>query len=238
MSKAQTTTKMSPTATHANNANNAKDGNRLMTLPADLPVPADDGAADHLWNLRLPADLSLPSTNGGPLVVLANLKRAVIFFYPRTGLGGQPAGADWDAIPGARGCTPQACGYRDTFAQFQALGVAVLACSTQTTEYQRDLVSRMKLPYPVLSDERLELVNRLRLPTFDYAVASGGPRILIKRMAWLVEDGRIRYVWYPVFPPDENAAEVLRVLKRRYAYAATGKPNSDGSAGNAANSKL
>ncbi len=183
-------------------------------LPDNLPVPEDDGAADHLKGTRLP-DLEMPATTGAP-VRLSSLKRAVIFAYPRTGSPDRPPGPDWDAIPGARGCTPQSCGFRDLRAEFDAMGVQVLGLSTQTTVYQREFVERTHVPFPILSDAGLELVRALRLPTFEFdlaALGGGGPDTLIKRMAWFIEDGVIRHVWYPVFPPDRNAEVVLSWLK-------------------------
>ena len=185
-------------------------------LPDHLPVPEDDGAADHLPGTRLP-DLELPATIGPP-VRLADLGRAVLFAYPRTGTPDRHPGPDWDAIPGARGCTPQGCGYRDLRAEFDALGVRVLGLSTQTTEFQREFAERTHLPFPILSDAGLGLVRLLRLPTFEYdvaAVGGGGPDTLIRRMAWFIESGVISHVWYPVFPPDRNAEVVLSWLKSR-----------------------
>jgi peroxiredoxin len=185
-------------------------------LPANLPAPEDDGAADHLAGTRLP-DLQLPATIGSP-IRLVDLERAVLFAYPRTGTPDRHPGPDWDAIPGARGCTPQSCGFRDLRAEFGALGVRVLGLSTQTTEFQREFAERTHFPFPILSDAGLELVRVLRLPTFEYdvaAVGGGGPDTLIKRMAWFIESGVIRHVWYPVFPPDKNAEVVLSWLKSR-----------------------
>jgi peroxiredoxin len=185
-------------------------------LPANLPAPEDDGAADHLAGTRLP-DLQLPATIGSP-IRLVDLERAVLFAYPRTGTSERHPGPDWDAIPGARGCTPQSCGFRDLRAEFGALGVRVLGLSTQTTEFQREFAERTHFPFPILSDAGLELVRVLRLPTFEYdvaAVGGGGPDTLIKRMAWFIEGGVIRHVWYPVFPPDRNAEVVLSWLKSR-----------------------
>lgn len=189
-----------------------------FALPPDLPVPADDGAADHLRGARLPA-MGLPSTDGGEVVVSA-LDRAVVFMYPRTGTPEEPNDPSWDAIPGARGCTPQSCGFRDLRAEFAALGVRVFGLSTQTTAYQREMVERLHMGIPALSDSELRLVRALRLPTFEFDSGSvtwsggrDGPRTLIRRMAWYVEGGVIARVWYPVFPPDRNAGEVLEWLR-------------------------
>jgi peroxiredoxin len=185
----------------------------VYALPAGLPVPVDDGAADHLRGAAVPP-VALPATSGG-LVELPVLARgpAVLFFYPRTGEAGTPAGPEWDLIPGARGCTPQSCGFRDLHADFQALGVAVAGVSTQSTAYQREFVERNHLPFALLSDAALRLTGALRLPTFEFPVAGGGPTTLIRRMAWYLEGGRIARVWYPVFPPDRNAETVLAWLR-------------------------
>jgi peroxiredoxin len=180
----------------------------VSTLPRDLRVPIDDGAA-------VPA-LALRATSGTSMD-LAALARgpAVLFLYPRTGERGASAGPEWNLIPGARGCTPQSCGFRDLHADFRALGVAVAGVSTQTTAYQQEFVERNHVPFDLLSDADLALTRALRLPTFEFAVASGGPTTLIRRMAWYLERGRIQHVWYPVFPPDKNAETVLAWLRRR-----------------------
>jgi peroxiredoxin len=175
-------------------------------LPHDLPVPQDDGAADHLRGLRLPP-ISLPATTGG-VIDLSKLHNTILFIYPRTGVGGKSPGADWDAIPGARGCTPHSCGFRDLRAEFDALGIRVIAMSTQTIEYQTEFATRIHFPFPILSDASLAATKALRLPTFDFDPTQhggGGPNTLIKRMAWYILHGVIRHVWYPVFPPDKNA---------------------------------
>lgn len=187
----------------------------LMRLPEGLPVPVDDGAASHLNNAVLPS-LALHSTLGKP-VNLARLAKTVIFFYPRTGIPGRPVGASWDKIPGARGCTPQSCGFRDLHARFKKLGVKVYGCSTQTTAYQRAFKKRNNVAFDFLSDYHLELVRTMRLPTFEYPVESGGPDTLIRRMAWYIDSGRIAKVWYPVFPPDKNAETVLSWLEGKDA---------------------
>jgi peroxiredoxin len=191
----------------------------VYTLPPDLPVPVDDGAADHLRGAAIPA-VVLPSTAGTSvdLRVLAATP-GVLFFYPRTGEAGIPAGPEWDLIPGARGCTPQSCGFRDLHGEFSARGVSVVGVSTQTTAHQREFVERNHVPFPLLSDAELVLTRAARLPTFEFPVRSGGPSTLIKRMAWYVEAGRIVHVWYPVFPPDRNAATVLAWLRARSARA-------------------
>lgn len=180
-----------------------------------LPVPRDDGACDHLPGLRVPS-VRLASTAGRWVDVAEIAARpAVLFFYPRTGEPDRPAGPAWDAIPGARGCTPQSCGFRDQHGQFLARGVSVYGVSTQETGYQRAFVERNHVPFEMLSDRDLALTRALRLPTFEYPVEGGGPTTLIKRMAWFVDRGRIERVWYPVFPPDRNAETVLDWLRER-----------------------
>ena len=187
------------------------------TLPAGLPVPVDDGATAHLPGAAVPA-VTLPATSGR-LVGLRHWAAAsgVLFFYPRTGEAGRSAGPEWDAIPGARGCTPQSCGFRDLAAEFAAEGVRLAAVSTQDTAYQREFVERNHIPFEILSDAALGLTRALALPTFEFAAPRGGRSTLIKRMAWHVEGGQIVKVWYPVFPPDRNAETVLAWLRERRA---------------------
>lgn len=194
--------------------------NDPTTLPANLPAPVDDGAAAHLVGAVIPS-IELPSTLAAE-IDLAQLTRrpTVLFFYPRTGVPGKspPSLADgtpWDLVPGMRGCTPQSCGYRDRVAEFRDLGVSIAAISTQTTEYQREFAQRMHIPFPILSDHRLALTRALRLPSIDMPVETGGPSTLLRRMAWYCDQGRIEHVWYPVFPPDENAPRVLEWLRKR-----------------------
>jgi peroxiredoxin len=179
-------------------------------LPPDIPVPQDDGAARHLTGMTLP-DLALAAT-GGPEVNLSKLEgRAVVYIYPRTGVPGVDAPPGWDDIPGARGCTPQSCGFRDHFADLKALGVAhVYGLSTQDTGYQREAAERLHLPFPVLSDADLQLTRAINLPTFT---TSG--MTLLKRMAFVIDDGVIVKAFYPVFPPDKNAGEVIAWLRAR-----------------------
>jgi peroxiredoxin len=177
-------------------------------LPPNIPAPQDDGAARHLTGLTLP-DLALPATSG-PAVNLSKLQgRAVVYIYPRTGVPGVANPEGWDQIPGARGCTPQSCSFRDHYGELKRLGAAHLfGLSTQDTAYQREAAERMHLPFPVLSDQKLQLTSAMRLPTF---VAAG--MSLLKRMAWIIDDGKISHVFYPVFPPDRNADEVVNYLK-------------------------
>jgi peroxiredoxin len=178
-------------------------------LPEDLPAPQDDGAARHLKGMRLP-DIALPATDGSS-VDLSKLKgRTIVYVYPRTGRPGQSLPTGWDAIPGARGCTPQSCGFRDHFADLKALGVAQLyGLSTQDSAYQREAVERLHLPFAILSDAGLALGSALKLPTFTVDGMT-----LIKRMAWVIDDGTITHVFYPVFPPDRSADEVVDWLRK------------------------
>ena len=176
-------------------------------LPADLPVPHDDGAARHLTGRKLPA-LALAATDGSRVDLSKLRGRAVVYIYPRTGVPGQASPDGWDQIPGARGCTPQSCAFRDHFAELKRLGVAHLyGLSTQDTAYQGEAVERLHLPFPLLSDQKLELARALELPTFTVAGMT-----LLKRMAWVIDDGAITKVFYPVFPPDKNAEEVIAWL--------------------------
>jgi peroxiredoxin len=176
-------------------------------LPKDLPVPVDDGGARHLTGARLPA-LALAATDGSQVDLSRLAGRTVVYVYPRTGRPNQPLPTGWDGIPGARGCTPQSCAFRDHFAEIKRLGVAQLyGLSTQTTDYQREAVERLHLPFAILSDADLALTRALRLPTFTV-----DGMVLIKRMAWIVDDGVIAHVFYPVFPPDRNAEDVIAWL--------------------------
>jgi len=173
-------------------------------LPPDIPAPQDDGATRHLTGMKLP-DLALPATSG-EAVILARLGgRTVVYIYPRTGVPGIDPPDGWDMIPGARGCTPQSCSFRDHFADLKRLGVAHLfGLSTQDTAYQQEAVARLHLPFQILSDEQLTLTRTLNLPTFTAAGMT-----LLKRMAWVIDDGVITKVFYPVFPPDRSAADVV-----------------------------
>jgi peroxiredoxin len=177
-------------------------------LPDDLPAPVDDGAADHLPGQALPA-LALPSTGGGTVDLLERSRgrRLVVFAYPRTGRPGVEMPAGWDEIPGARGCTPQACSFRDLSAEFAERGFELFGVSTQDTAYQREAAERLHLPYPLLSDADLRLTTALGLPTLTVDGA-----VLLRRLTMIVRDGRIERVLYPVFPPDRSAADTLAAL--------------------------
>ena len=179
-------------------------------LPADLPVPQDDGAARHLPGMRLPG-IALAAT-GGATVGLSKLKgRTIVYAYPRTGRPGQALPTGWDAIPGARGCTPQSCGFRDHFQELLQLGVAALyGLSTQDTAYQREVAERLHLPFAILSDADLRLIRAMRLPTFEVDGMT-----LLRRMAWVIDDGVVSHVFYPVFPPDQSAGDVVAWLRQQ-----------------------
>ncbi|MCX5747225.1 MAG: peroxiredoxin [Proteobacteria bacterium] len=175
-----------------------------------IPAPIDDGAARHLEGMALP-ELALPATDGTSVSLATLPGRVVVFAYPRTGRPGEPALADdWDQIPGARGCTPQTCAFRDLYGALRAAGAAhVFGLSTQTTDHQREAVARLHLPFAILSDAELTLSRAIELPTFVVAGLE-----LIKRLAMIIDDGRIAKVFYPVFPPDRNAGDVLAWLER------------------------
>lgn len=182
------------------------------TLPPDLPVPEDDGAARHLPGSPVPS-IALPATDGTTVDLAASVSgRTVVYAYPRTGEPDVDPPDGWDLIPGARGCTPQSCGFRDHHAELAALDARVYGLSTQSTDYQREMVARLHLPFPVLSDEDLSLVRALALPTFE---AAG--MVLMKRLTLVVRDGRIEHVFYPVFPPDTHAERVIDWLKENPA---------------------
>ena len=175
------------------------------TLPAGLPVPEDDGAADHLTGLELP-DLRLESSQGSVDI----RKLDVLYVYPRTGRPGEASLPDWDETPGARGCTPQSCGFRDAHGELRDLGKRVAGLSTQVLADQVEFAERNGMPFPVIADPDRELGAAIGLPTFEI-----DGHVLYKRLALVAEDGRIAKVFYPVFPPDENAADVLEWLRRR-----------------------
>lgn len=183
---------------------------QIQTLPDNLPVPTDDGACDHLKQpgFVLPAGVALPATDGRSVDVAALPGLHVVYFYPMTGRPGTDLPGGWNDIPGARGCTPEACAFRDHHAELRALGVReVFGVSTQTTDYQEEAVERLHLPFAMLSDASLQLARALRLPTFE---ADGAT--LVKRVTLVVRDGRVEHCWYPVFPTDLHAGEVAKWL--------------------------
>jgi peroxiredoxin len=177
-------------------------------LPEALPIPEDDGAARHLVGMRLPS-LALAATDGAQVDLAKLAGRTVVYIYPRTGRPGVALPEGWDAIPGARGCTPQSCSFRDHFAELKSLGVSHLfGLSTQDTDYQREAVDRLHLPFQILSDAGLRLSPALSLPTFEVAGMT-----LLKRMVLIIDDGVIAKAFYPVFPPDGSAAAVVGWLR-------------------------
>lgn len=177
-------------------------------LPDELPEPLDDGAADHLWDAPLPP-FDLQATDGSTVRLDRLPGRVVLYAYPRTGRPGEPhLVPDWDSIPGARGCTPESCAFRDHFRDLRAAGASlVFGLSTQDTDYQREAAERLHLPFALLSDADLEMTKALRLPTFE---AAG--QTLLRRFTLVISDARIEHVFYPVFPPDGHAEEVLAWL--------------------------
>jgi len=181
----------------------------IYELPEDLPIPFDDGACDHLTGFLLP-DMALMSTAGTLLNLAKLLGRTVVYCYPRTGSPDQALPTGWDSIPGARGCTPQSCAFRDHYQELQGLHTGVYGLSTQDTAYQQEAAQRLHLPFPLLSDADLIFTKALRLPTFTVDSMT-----LIKRLTLIVEDGEIIKVFYPVFPPDQNAANVIDWLSRQ-----------------------
>ena len=175
-----------------------------------IPAPIDDGAARHLAGARLPS-IALQATNGEMVGLSTISGRTVIYAYPRTGRPAVENPAGWDMIPGARGCTPQSCSFRDHFAELKALGVNQLfGLSTQDPDYQREAAERLHLPFAILSDEHLELTRAMNLPTFE---TSG--MTLLKRFTLVTQDGIVEHVFYPVFSPDRSASDVVEWLSRR-----------------------
>jgi peroxiredoxin len=181
---------------------------KLDSLPDNLPIPLNDGGADHLVGLTLPP-VTLAATDGASVDLGAISGLGVLYFYPRTGRPDEPLPEGWDMIPGARGCTPQSCAFRDHYAELQALGVsAVFGISTQTTAYQAEAAARLHLPFALLCDEERKLAQALRLPMMEVA-----GMVLNRRLTLIVEAGRIVKVFYPIFPPDRNAGDVIAALR-------------------------
>lgn len=181
----------------------------IYQLPLDLPAPADDGATDHLVGVEVP-QLELDSSQG--LVDLAELAvgLAVLYIYPATGVPGRPSPDGWDAIPGARGCTPQSCAFRDHAVELADLGARVAGLSAQPLAEQIEFARREHIPFPVIADPEFRLRDALALPTFEFAGAT-----LYKRVTLVLEAGRVSHLFYPVFPPDRNAADVVAWLRTR-----------------------
>lgn len=181
--------------------------NLLNTLPAGLPIPVDDGLAAHLEGLALP-DISLQST-GGEIVNLRMLgQRAVVYIYPLTGRPDIALPSGWDEIPGARGCTPQACDFSNHYQELRDLKTSVFGLSSQNSVYQSELKSRLHLPFDLLSDSHFLLQSALQFPTFKV-----DGMLLYKRLTLILEHNQIKKVFYPVFPPDQNASQVIGWLK-------------------------
>lgn len=188
-------------------------------LPEGLPVPVDDGAADGLVGRSVP-DLALPATTGGePRLADLAARLLVAYVYPMTGTPGVPLPHGWDDIPGARGCTPQSCAYRDALGEFERLGAAVVGISAQTAAEQAEFAARERIPFPLLSDDGLRLAAVLGLPTFEVE-----GRTFYRRLTFVAAEGRIVKAFYPVFPPDRDAGEVLAWLS---GYASRAELESD-----------
>jgi len=183
----------------------------LSELPSDLPVPVDDGACKHLNGRSLP-DLSLASTKGGEVNISSFRGLTVIYIYPMTGRPDIPLPDGWDQIPGARGCTPQSCSFRDHYEELSRLNATVYGLSTQSTSYQQEAAERLHLPFALLSDEALELTEALSLPTMEIE-----GKTLIKRTTIICDNRVITKVFYPVFPPDANADQVIEWLHQQKA---------------------
>jgi peroxiredoxin len=179
----------------------------IYEVPKDIPAPVDDGACRHLTGVRVPS-VRLQSTAGRPVDPAALSGTTVLYCYPRTGRPEVDPPPGWNEIPGARGCTPQSCAFRDHFEELMRLGAGVFGLSSQTTQYQSEAVERLHLPFELLSDAELAFAKALRLPTFEV-----GSMTLIKRLTLILRDGKIEKVFYPVFPPDANAAEVVAWLR-------------------------
>src|SRR5712691_5204464 len=181
----------------------------VYTVPPNLPVPEDDGACDHLLGMMLP-QLTLESSQGPVSLRALAQERLVLYVYPRTGRPDRPIWEGWNQIPGARGCTPQSCAFRDHAERLAALGSPVAGLSAQSLEDQVEFAEREHIPYPVIADPELKLGVALRLPTFEFDGAT-----LYKRVTLVIEACAIAKVFYPVFPPDRNAADVLAWLEAR-----------------------
>jgi peroxiredoxin len=179
----------------------------LHSVPDWVPVPVDDGACDHLPGARL-ASLALTSTRGRAVDLSALPGRTVVYAYPRTGKPDQDAPAGWDEIPGARGCTPQSCAFRDHHAELRELGAEVYGLAINEPEWQREAAERLSLPFELLSDAPMALTRAMRLPTFEAAGET-----LLKRFTLIVRDGVVEHVMYPVFPTDRNAGDVIAWLR-------------------------
>jgi peroxiredoxin len=183
-------------------------------LPANLPVPLDDGACDHLPGMRIPS-IALRSNKGRMLSLSEpTSERVIVYAYPRTGTPGIAVPQSWDEIPGARGCTPESCSMRDHNQEVKTLGAVIFGLSTQTTEYQQEVAGRLHLPFEILSDVDLKLTHALNLPTFTF-----DNMVLIKRLTLVLKNGTIEKVFYPVFPPDKHGEQIVAWLQRKQGIA-------------------
>jgi peroxiredoxin len=181
----------------------------IHAVPPDLPVPVDDGMSSHLLGMPV-ASLSLPSTSGQRIDLSALRGRTVVYCYPRTGRPDQEPPDGWNLIPGARGCTPQSCAFRDHHSELEVVATRVFGLSSQDTAYQREAAERLHLPFPLLSDAQLEFASAMRLPVFEVQSMR-----LLKRLTLIIRDGVVEHLFYPVFPPDRNAEEVVDWLRTR-----------------------
>ena len=182
-------------------------GDDILKLPPDLPIPVDDGMAKHLIGLAVARTL-LPATTGDLVDLAALTGRSIVYCYPRTGRPDEEPPDGWNMIPGARGCTPQSCAFRDHHRELQELGVRIFGLSTQDIEYQREVAERLHLPFALLSDSQGKFSRAIRLPMFEVQSMR-----LLKRLTLVIRDGVIEHTFYPVFPPDRNAEEVIDWLK-------------------------
>jgi peroxiredoxin len=175
-----------------------------------IPRPIDDGAAKHLLGRAVPS-IALSSTDGGQVDIATLTGTTVVYAYPMTGKPGVPLPEGWDMVPGARGCTPQSCAFRDHFAELRSLGIDHLfGLSTQSTDDQREVAERLRLPFPLLSDRDLKIAKALQLPTFETAGMQ-----LLKRLTMILSNGRIEHVFYPVFPPDQSVHDITEWFRAR-----------------------
>ena len=187
---------------------------QLTDLPENLPAPQNDGACDHLADKPLPK-INLKSTSGHTVDLSTFIEKTVLYLYPMTGQPGVPLPDGWDEIPGARGCTPQSCSFRDHKAELAELGTQVFGVSTQNSDYQQEARQRLHLPFDLLSDEKLLLKTKLNIPTFQVQSME-----LYKRVTLIIENAVIKKVFYPVFPPDQSAAQVIFWLKENASQTA------------------
>lgn len=191
----------------------------LNELPLDLPKPIDDGACSHLSGMQLP-NFTLPTTNNDLINFSAISGHVVIYIYPMTGRPNTELPSGWDDIPGARGCTPQSCSFRDHYSEFKQLDTVVFGLSTQDTDYQKEAANRLHLPFPLVSDENREFIDNLSLPTFEV-----NGMVLSKRITLIAYNGIIKKVFYPVFPPNENVNQVIEYLNELSIFNANRNEN-------------